>query len=52
VAALFPSSVSQWPYLKNLSISVQAYGALALVGLILIVMLAAMWLLGRRRDRT
>lgn len=52
VAALFPSSVSQWPYLKNLSISVQAYGALALVGLILIVMLAATWLLGRRRDRT
>jgi hypothetical protein len=49
VAALFPSSVSQWPYLKNVGVSAQAYGALALVVLILVTMLATVWLSGRGR---
>jgi hypothetical protein len=49
VAALFPGTVSQWPYLKDVGVSAQAYGALALVVLILVVMLVALWLLSRSR---
>jgi hypothetical protein len=51
VAALFPGSVSQWPYLKDVGVSAQAYGALALVVFILVAMLVALWLLGRSRSK-
>jgi hypothetical protein len=51
VAALFPGSVSQWPYLKDVGVSAQAYGALALVVVILVAMLVALWLLGRSRSQ-
>jgi hypothetical protein len=51
VAALFPGSVSQWPYLKDVGVAVQAYGALALVVFILVTMLLALWLLGRSRSQ-
>jgi hypothetical protein len=51
VAALFPGSVGQWPYLKNIGVSAQAYGALALVVFILVTMLATLWLSSRSRSK-
>ena len=47
VAALFPDKVKDWPYLRAISINVQAYGALLLVVALIVVTYVALRRAGR-----